>query len=153
MALTGHCDRPQVNDGPVTTYEAGQSFSEMPGERHGVSANASETEPPKLLAVFVVDTNETELTIQSRTGRHNDLAMVSYDQSEYEPFRAVAAPARLLELISPAGFEKYFAELADLLRSGGGVDQITNLAERYGMELRMGVPELCAKFKLKLVGE
>jgi quercetin dioxygenase-like cupin family protein len=54
--------RSQVNDGPVTIYEAGQSFSEMPGDRHGVSANASETNPAKLLAVFVVDTNETELT-------------------------------------------------------------------------------------------
>jgi quercetin dioxygenase-like cupin family protein len=55
--------RSQVNDGPVTTYEAGQSFSELPGDRHSVSANASETKPAKLLAVFVVDTNETELTI------------------------------------------------------------------------------------------
>jgi quercetin dioxygenase-like cupin family protein len=53
----------QVNDGAVTTYKAGQSFSELPGDRHRVSANASETEPAKLLAVFVVDTNETELTI------------------------------------------------------------------------------------------
>jgi hypothetical protein len=33
--------RSQVNDGPVTTYKAGQSFSELPGDRHGVSANAS----------------------------------------------------------------------------------------------------------------
>src|SRR5215475_14038550 len=55
--------RSQVNDGPVTVYQAGQSFSEMPGDRHRVSANASETKPAKLLAVFVVDTNETELTI------------------------------------------------------------------------------------------
>jgi quercetin dioxygenase-like cupin family protein len=55
--------RSQVNDGPVTTYKAGQSFSELPGERHSVSANASKTRPAKLLAVFVVDTNETELTI------------------------------------------------------------------------------------------
>ena len=55
--------RSQVNDGPVTTYKAGQSFSELPGDRHGVSANASNTQPAKLLAVFVVDTNETELTI------------------------------------------------------------------------------------------
>jgi|SRR3954471_16369442 quercetin dioxygenase-like cupin family protein len=55
----------QVNDGPVTTYKAGQSFSELPGDRHRVSANASETEPAKLLAVFVVDTNETELTLPS----------------------------------------------------------------------------------------
>ena len=54
--------RSQVNNGPVTTYEAGQSFSEMLGDRHGVSANASETKPAKLLAVFVVDTNEMQLT-------------------------------------------------------------------------------------------
>ena len=55
--------RSQVNDGPVTVYKAGQSFSELPGDRHSVSANASDTKPAKLLAVFVVDTNETELTI------------------------------------------------------------------------------------------
>ena len=55
--------RSQVNDGPVTTYKAGQSFSELPGDRHSVSANASKTKRAKLLAVFVVDTNETELTI------------------------------------------------------------------------------------------
>ena len=52
--------RSQVNDGPVTTYKAGQSWSEQPGDRHSISANASETEPAKLLAVFVVDTNETD---------------------------------------------------------------------------------------------
>ena len=46
----------------MTTYKAGESFSELPGDRHSVSANASDTEPAKLLAVFVVDTNETELT-------------------------------------------------------------------------------------------
>jgi quercetin dioxygenase-like cupin family protein len=55
--------RSQVKDGPVTTYKAGQSVSELPGDRHGVSANASKTQPARLLAVFVVDTNETELTI------------------------------------------------------------------------------------------
>ena len=54
--------RSKVNDGAETVYEAGQSFSEMPGDRHVVSANASETKPAKLLAVFVVDTNDTELT-------------------------------------------------------------------------------------------
>jgi quercetin dioxygenase-like cupin family protein len=53
----------QVNDEPVKTYKAGQSFSELPGDRHGVSANASKTKPVKLLAVIVVDTNETETTI------------------------------------------------------------------------------------------
>jgi quercetin dioxygenase-like cupin family protein len=48
--------RSQVNDGPVITYRAGESFSEFPGDRHGVSENASVTEPARLLAVFVVDT-------------------------------------------------------------------------------------------------
>lgn len=51
-----------VNGGPVKTYQAGESFSEMPGDKHDVSANASETEPAKLLAVFVVNTDETVLT-------------------------------------------------------------------------------------------
>ena len=54
--------RSSVNNGPVVTYRAGQSFSEMPGDRHSVSENASKTEPAKLLAVFVVDTDEKELT-------------------------------------------------------------------------------------------
>lgn len=54
--------RSSVNDGPVVTYRTGQSFSEMPGDRHSVSENASKTEPAKLLAVFVVDTDEKVLT-------------------------------------------------------------------------------------------
>ena len=53
--------RSQVNDGPVITYRAGESWSENPGDRHAVSANASDTEPARLLAVFVLDTNEKEL--------------------------------------------------------------------------------------------
>jgi len=52
----------QVNDGPVKVYHAGENFSENPGDRHGVSANASDTKPAKLLAVFVVDSGETVLT-------------------------------------------------------------------------------------------
>ena len=42
----------QINGGPVRTYTKGQSFTEMPGDRHDVSANASKTESAKLLAVF-----------------------------------------------------------------------------------------------------
>ena len=54
--------RSQVNDGPVITYRAGESWSERPGDRHRVSENASTTEPARLLAVFVVDTSEKEIT-------------------------------------------------------------------------------------------
>jgi quercetin dioxygenase-like cupin family protein len=52
----------QINVGSAKTYRAGESFSEMPGDRHRVSANASKTEPAKLLAVFVVDTKDEVLT-------------------------------------------------------------------------------------------
>ena len=55
--------RSSVNNGPVVIYRTGQSLSEMPGDLHSVSENASKTEPAKLLAVFVVDTNEKELTM------------------------------------------------------------------------------------------
>ena len=51
----------KVNDGPVKTYKAGDNWSEVPGDRHSVSANASKTKRARLLAVFVVDTSETEL--------------------------------------------------------------------------------------------
>jgi quercetin dioxygenase-like cupin family protein len=54
--------RSQVNGGRVITYRAGESFSELPGDRHDVSENASTTERARLLAVFVVDTGETTLT-------------------------------------------------------------------------------------------
>jgi quercetin dioxygenase-like cupin family protein len=53
----------QVNDGSVRVYKAGESFFEPPGSKHPVSRNASATEPAKLLAVFVLDTNDTELVI------------------------------------------------------------------------------------------
>ena len=55
--------RSQINEGPATVYTVGQNFTELPGDRHAVSANASETQPAKLLAVFVVDSNETILVI------------------------------------------------------------------------------------------
>jgi quercetin dioxygenase-like cupin family protein len=53
--------RTSVNNGPVVIYRAGQNFSEMPGDRHTVDENASKSEPAKLLAVFVVGTDEKEL--------------------------------------------------------------------------------------------
>jgi quercetin dioxygenase-like cupin family protein len=52
----------QVNDGPKRVYREGESFYETPGSRHSVSRNASQTKPAKLLAVFVVDTDDKPLT-------------------------------------------------------------------------------------------
>lgn len=58
--------RSQVNGGEIKVFKAGENFAERPGDQHGVSANASDTEPAKLLAVFVVDTSDTELTTPVR---------------------------------------------------------------------------------------
>ena len=54
--------RTSVNDGSPVIYRAGQNFPEFPGDRHTLDENASKTEPAKLLAVFVVDTDEKQLT-------------------------------------------------------------------------------------------
>ena len=47
-------------------YRAGESWAEVPGDHHAVSANASETEPAKLLAVFVLDSDETNLVTDDK---------------------------------------------------------------------------------------
>jgi quercetin dioxygenase-like cupin family protein len=47
--------RSQLAGGPVETFEVGQSFFEPPGATHLISANASNTEPAELIAVFVAD--------------------------------------------------------------------------------------------------
>jgi gentisate 1,2-dioxygenase len=63
-------------------------------------------------------------------------------------------PCRILEIISPAGFERYFQELVDM----GGVTRadpevLVQLNERYGFEMRPdSIAELLARFGLR-VGE
>ena len=54
--------RSKVNDTPERTYQAGESWTEKPGAHHQISENASSTERARLLAIFVADTSETELT-------------------------------------------------------------------------------------------
>jgi quercetin dioxygenase-like cupin family protein len=54
--------RSKVNDGPEKTYHTGENWTEVPGDHHVVSANASETKPAKILAVFIVDDQDKELT-------------------------------------------------------------------------------------------
>jgi quercetin dioxygenase-like cupin family protein len=54
----------QVNNQPKRVYHAGESWYEPPGSSRRVSCNASATEPAKLLAVFVVDTDDKTLATQ-----------------------------------------------------------------------------------------
>ena len=63
-------------------------------------------------------------------------------------------PCRILELISPAGFEGFFQELSDM---GGAMnaepDELIALGARYGLLFNLeSVPELVERFKVR-VGE
>jgi mannose-6-phosphate isomerase-like protein (cupin superfamily) len=60
---------------------------------------------------------------------------------------------RIIEIISPAGFENYFRELAHIFDAGGdaGPDlaRIVELAGRYALDMDIGsVPALCERFGL-----
>ncbi len=64
-------------------------------------------------------------------------------------------PARLLEIISPAGFERYFAELHELVAQSGppSLDRITALAQQYGLGLDFSrVDELVQTYGVRLPG-
>lgn len=52
----------KVNDGEIRIYKAGESWSEPLGATHSISRNVSKTAPAKLLAVFVVDSDDKKLT-------------------------------------------------------------------------------------------
>jgi quercetin dioxygenase-like cupin family protein len=56
----------KVNDGKTRIYHAGESWSEAPGAIHSISRNASKTARAKLLAVFVLDTNDKVLTTPNK---------------------------------------------------------------------------------------
>ena len=61
-------------------------------------------------------------------------------------------PCRILEIISPAGFERFFAEIDAM---GGGIaadpDAVEALSQRYGLEMRPEtVPELIERFGVRI---
>lgn len=56
----------QVDHEPAKVYRAGEGFYELPGAHHSISENASERDPATLLAVFVVDSKDTPLTIPDK---------------------------------------------------------------------------------------
>ncbi len=62
-------------------------------------------------------------------------------------------PARILEIISPAGFEDYFEQMVELLAPGGPPDPaaVAPIAERFGLELDFeSVPRLLEEYGLSV---
>jgi quercetin dioxygenase-like cupin family protein len=58
----------QVESQAEHIYRAGECWYEAPGAHHLISRNASNTEPAKLLVVFVVDTEDNALTTPDHVG-------------------------------------------------------------------------------------
>jgi quercetin dioxygenase-like cupin family protein len=54
--------RSQVDGEPARVYRVGEAWFENPGAHHKVSANNSNTEPARLLAVFIVDVGNEQMT-------------------------------------------------------------------------------------------
>lgn len=82
--------------------------------------------------------------------------LVFKPRGEWHTFwNAGEEPCRILEIIAPAGFERFFAELVDL----GGVAQadpadLGALCERYALEMNpASVPELIARFGVRFPAE
>src|SRR5919205_3271303 len=134
-------------DGP----EAGERFSLV---EHPMSARA-------LAAPLHLHTREDEYSfvLEGRMGAllGDDVVeagpgdLVSKPRNQWHTFwNAGDEPCRILEIISPAGFERFFHELVDL----GGIAQASpeafaQLRERYGLEMRPEtVPELLERFGL-----
>jgi quercetin dioxygenase-like cupin family protein len=54
--------RSAVDAQPARVYHAGEGWFEQPGAHHVVSENASDSQPARLLAIFVVDEKDKALT-------------------------------------------------------------------------------------------
>ena len=61
-------------------------------------------------------------------------------------------PARILEIISPAGFERYFDEIVDMGGSANADAQtLRDLASRYGLEMDLAsTPSFVERFGLRI---
>ncbi|HET7450085.1 MAG TPA: cupin domain-containing protein [Gaiellaceae bacterium] len=88
------------------------------------------------------------------TGEPGDL--IFKPRNQWHTFwNAGDEPARILEIICPAGFEQFFSELVDL----GGVAQaepetLMALSQRYELEmLPESIPGLVERFGLRFPGE
>jgi len=70
-------------------------------------------------------------------------------------WNATDEPARFLEIISPAGFERYFAEAESLFEAAApDMEAFAALCGRYGLDMEFdSVPRLAAEYGLEMPPE
>ena len=138
----------------------GVVFKLSGAETGGAFAVVEHPIEPGRLVLPHVHTHEDEYsyvldgTVGVRVGDHDVVAAqgsyVTKPRGLMHTFwNAGAAPARLLEVIAPAGFEHYFVELAE----AGDPDRRQELAAKYGVTYSdEWVGELTSRYNLKLLG-
>lgn len=70
-------------------------------------------------------------------------------------WNAGSVAARMIEIITPAGFERYFDELADAVARAGRPDPavIAPIADRYGLSFDFAeLPDLVSRYGLRGLG-
>ena len=137
------------------------TFGEETGERFSLVEHPMS--PRALAAPLHRHTREDEYSyvVKGRMGAllGDDVVYAEAGDYVYKPrnqwhtfWNAGDEPCRILEIISPAGFERFFQELSDL----GGVvaadpDVVAQLGERYGLEMQPEtIPGLLERFGLQL---
>jgi mannose-6-phosphate isomerase-like protein (cupin superfamily) len=137
----------------IDGFEAGGCFSLV---EHPMSARA-------LAAPLHLHTREDEysLVLEGRMGAllGDDVVEAGPGELVFKPrnqwhtfWNAGDEPCRILEIISPAGFERFFHELVDM----GGVaeadpEAFAELRARYDIEMQPEtVPELLERFRLRM---
>ena len=139
----------------IDAHETGERFSLV---EHAMS-------PRALAAPLHTHTREDEYSfvLEGRMGAllGDDVVEAGPGDLVFKPrdqwhtfWNAGDEPCRILEIIAPAGFERFFQELSDM---GGAIDadpvELTALGERYGLSFDLeSVPGLLERFGLQ-VGE
>jgi|SRR5262245_36378352 len=128
FSLVEHPMSPRALAAPLHLHTREDEYSFVLGGRMGA-----------LLGDAVVEAGPGDLVFKPRNQWHTF-------------WNAGDAPCRILEIISPAGFERFFRELVDM----GGVTQadpeeFARLMERYGLEMQPEtVPDLLERFGLRM---
>jgi quercetin dioxygenase-like cupin family protein len=145
--------RPLVNDASsqrtVALFGVGFAYKLEATETGGAVAVLEVTVPPQTLVKPHQHSREDEfsLILSGRVGaRIGDETYEEVDEGSsvvkprnipHAMWNVADEPARLLEIVTPAGLERYFEELAPVLRHHGPewTERFNQLAQQYGLTI------------------